>query len=339
MRRLILLLLAGCAGLFAAVALTGPAHGDLLPTLTLPDTPPHRRGSAASAVAASTAAASPAASASAAAASPPPPPPPPPLRCFLQRLRALPPAPPLPGRRLPPAPPRRPRHPGFRARHWQRAPHRGSEALGTCSQRPRHEDALLHARPGGAARHGDQLPAQERQARCCWSCVPPPARVRSSAGSGSAGVKGLNRVRFNGRVHGRPLAPGRYLIDVVVVRGKSPKRVGRVAVEIVRPGRHLTKAQRAAPVGVACATPTSSPSLPAAAVDHAGCRRERRRAKRRSLEGRQSIPRQRARRDLQAAEAPRPAGSGDGDGGGLAWLGLGVYLAPRSARSWRCCST
>jgi len=50
---------------------------------------------------------------------------------------------------------------GSRLRHWQRAPHRGSEALGTCRQRPRHQDALLYARPGGAARHGDQLPAQE----------------------------------------------------------------------------------------------------------------------------------------------------------------------------------
>jgi len=97
--------------------------------------------------------------------------------------------------------------------------------------------------------------------------------VRSAAGPCEvlgrkrvSGSKGLNRVPFNGRVHGRPLAPGRYLIDVVVVRGKSHKRVGRVAVEIVKPGRQLTKAQLAAPVGVACATSTSSPSLPAAAV-------------------------------------------------------------------------
>ena len=78
---------------------------------------------------------------------------------------------------------------------------------------------------------------------------------------------GLNRIRFTGRVHGRPLAPGRYMIDVVVVQGKSHKRVGRVAVEIVRPGRRLTKAQRGAPVEVACAASASSPSLPAAAVD------------------------------------------------------------------------
>ena len=52
-----------------------------------------------------------------------------------------------------------------------------------------------------------------------------------------AGLKGLNRVRFAGRVHGRPLAPGRYLIDVVVVRGTSRKRIGRVPVESSAPAR------------------------------------------------------------------------------------------------------
>ena len=51
--------------------------------------------------------------------------------------------------------------PGFRVNHGQRAPHRGGQAFGTGSQRSRDEDALLRARPSGATRHGDQLPAQE----------------------------------------------------------------------------------------------------------------------------------------------------------------------------------
>jgi hypothetical protein len=139
-----------------------------------------------------------------------------------------------------------------------------------------------------------------------------------------AGVTGLNRVRFIGRVHGRPLAPGRYLIDVVVVRGKSHKRVGRVAVEIVRPGRRLTKAQRGAPVEVACAASASSPSLPAAAVDPRagggrGAAGDTEKAGGGSSRG--SV----LRAIFKPPSIPSPLGGGEG-GGGLAWLGLIIYL-------------
>jgi hypothetical protein len=139
-----------------------------------------------------------------------------------------------------------------------------------------------------------------------------------------AGVKGLNRVRFAGRVHGRSLAPGRYLIDVVVVRGTSRKRIGRVSVEIVRPGTRLTRAQRVAPVAVACSASAPSPSLPAAVVDP-------RRVDRRSGAGIASKTGGGSRGGVlgavfQPPRLPGLGGSDAGGGGGLAWLGLGVYL-------------
>ena len=66
------------------------------------------------------------------------------------------------------------------------------------------------------------------------------------------GHGGLNRVRFNGRVKGHPLAPGKYTITVVVVRAGHRKRVGTLAVEVVPSGRHLTRAQQSAPVTTGC---------------------------------------------------------------------------------------
>ncbi len=68
------------------------------------------------------------------------------------------------------------------------------------------------------------------------------------------GRRGVNRVHFSGRLKGRPLAPGLYLITIEAVRASSRTRVGYVAVEIVPPSRRLTKAQRTAPVGIAVCT-------------------------------------------------------------------------------------
>ena len=139
---------------------------------------------------------------------------------------------------------------------------------------------------------------------------------------------GLNRVRFRGRVHGRPLAPGRYVIDVVVVRGRSPKRIGRVTVEIVSPGRRLTRAQRVAPLEAACAAPAGSAPLPGAIV-------EPRSGQGGSGAGPGAGHPSKAggifRGGVLSAvfRAPKLPGLGGGDGdggGGLAWFGYGVYL-------------
>ena len=66
------------------------------------------------------------------------------------------------------------------------------------------------------------------------------------------GHTGLNRVRFNGRIKGRPLAPGKYTITVVVVRARHRTRVGTLAVEVVPRSRHLTRSQQTAPVVTNC---------------------------------------------------------------------------------------
>jgi len=68
------------------------------------------------------------------------------------------------------------------------------------------------------------------------------------------GRRGVNRVHFSGRLQGRPLPPGIYLITIEAVRPASRIDIGRVAVEIVPPGRRLSKAQRTAPVSTRCAS-------------------------------------------------------------------------------------
>lgn len=84
------------------------------------------------------------------------------------------------------------------------------------------------------------------------------------------GTRGVNRVRFTGRVHGRPLAPGQYTIDLVVVRGSTKMRFGAIALEVVPPGSRLTKAQRTEPLVSDCSIAINSPTLPVAFASTAG---------------------------------------------------------------------
>jgi hypothetical protein len=171
--------------------------------------------------------------------------------------------------------------------------------------------------------------------------------VRSGAGSCEvlghrqvAGVKGLNRVHFMGRVHDRPLAAGRYMLDVVVVRGTSHKPVGRIAFEIVRPGSRLTRAQRVAPVGVACAGAAGgSPSLPAVVVGTSNVDRGSGAAIQAAGLDVSKVDR-RSRGGVLGAifkppRLPGLDGGDDGGGGGFALLGLGVYLVLVAAAVWK----
>lgn len=80
-------------------------------------------------------------------------------------------------------------------------------------------------------------------------------------------------MRFNGRVHGRPLGPGRYSIVLVVIRGSSRKHLGAIGVEVVPPGQRLTKTQRSAPLGTGCFVPASATLLPAVIVSTAAAPR------------------------------------------------------------------
>jgi hypothetical protein len=84
------------------------------------------------------------------------------------------------------------------------------------------------------------------------------------------GHRGVNRVRFNGRLHGRPLAPGRYTIVLVVVHGSTQTRFGAIAVQVVPPGRRLTKAQRTEPLVNDCAASMNAPALPVPLASTAG---------------------------------------------------------------------
>jgi hypothetical protein len=84
------------------------------------------------------------------------------------------------------------------------------------------------------------------------------------------GSSGVNRVRFNGRFHGRPLAPGSYTIDLVVVRGPTTTRFAAIAVEVVPPGSRLTKAQQTDPLANDCEVASNAPSLPVFLTSTAG---------------------------------------------------------------------
>jgi hypothetical protein len=79
------------------------------------------------------------------------------------------------------------------------------------------------------------------------------------------GHSGLNRVPFNGRVNGRPLAAGKYTVTVVVMRRGHRRQVGTLAVEVVPNARHLTRAERTAPVTTSCFF-TGAPSSGSASI-------------------------------------------------------------------------
>jgi hypothetical protein len=82
------------------------------------------------------------------------------------------------------------------------------------------------------------------------------------------GHAGENGVRFSGRVRGHVLAPGRYEIEIVTVRGGTRKRIGRIGIEVVRPGQRLTRREQSEPVTVFCGQSESAagPPLPAATI-------------------------------------------------------------------------
>jgi hypothetical protein len=76
--------------------------------------------------------------------------------------------------------------------------------------------------------------------------------------------RGVNRVRFNGRLRGRPLAPGRYTIDLVVIRHSESRSFGAVAVEVLPPNVRLTGAQLTQPLVNDCSIAFDAPALPVA---------------------------------------------------------------------------
>src|SRR5262245_41312639 len=279
MRRPILLVLAAATGFAAAVVATGPARGDLLPTLptltlptlptvTVPTPPPP-------------------------ALPPPPPPPALPPPPPLPPPPALPPPPPLPG--LPPPPPLPP-VPGLPPAAPPPPGAPASAQGGTASGR-------APSQSGAAAPSNRSIPQARgarrlRATRTRFSTRGPktqrgtvirfqlrePGKVELVIrASGSActvvgrkrvrGHAGRNRVPFNGRVNGRRLPAGKYTIVVAVVRDGHRTQVGTLAVEIVPSGRHLTRAEQTTPVTTGCSgegSPSILVALTAPFVDGSG---------------------------------------------------------------------
>jgi hypothetical protein len=135
------------------------------------------------------------------------------------------------------------------------------------------------------------------------------------------GHEGLNRVRFQGRIGGRRLAPGRYTITVVVVRAGRRTTVGTVAVEVVPSGRRLTRAERRAPVSGGCfaaITPFAGTSVLAGLAAPLVASAAPASSQARSTDS----PRQAT---LDPGFRPPQLPLTDGDGGGIDWALMLLY--------------
>ena len=78
------------------------------------------------------------------------------------------------------------------------------------------------------------------------------------------GRTGLNRVRLNGRFGDHTLVPGTYEIVVVAHRGKIHRRVGKISVQVVRPGSHVRRS--GAPPSFRCIAPAAQTGIPGAGL-------------------------------------------------------------------------
>jgi hypothetical protein len=239
-QRLLLLALTGLAGLAAGIAYDNPAHGDLIPSLTLPTiTLPTLPGTT-----------------TVPTVTVPPLPPPPPL----------PPAPPPPPVTLPtvttptvPIPPAPPGGGGSGGggggASGGGAPPAtgGSSSMSPQSAQARRVSASRTRFATRGRRRGTTIHFRlARPARVELVVIGPSPSCDVVGRKNVHGHTGENGVRFSGRIHGRPLAPGRYAIEIVTVRGGTRKRIGRIGVEVVRPGRRLTRREQSAPVTVFC---------------------------------------------------------------------------------------
>jgi hypothetical protein len=81
-----------------------------------------------------------------------------------------------------------------------------------------------------------------------------------------AGHAGLNRVRFAGVVHGRPLGPGTYRISIRTASGAVVRRVTLVVVGGSAPSRDELRSMRAANTCRGSTTALGSPATTAAAA-------------------------------------------------------------------------
>jgi hypothetical protein len=271
----VLFVLVAVAGFASTLALTS-AHGGILPTLSVPSLPVS--------VPVTTAPLPPA----------PPLPPPPPVPPAPPP--ALPPAPPPPA--LPPAPPAPPilhgstppappltgsagstGSSGSSGASSSRSG-TGSGAASASASQPSARNASTAAHVSRARFHTS---GPGRRGTTITFHLTAPATVvllvhGPSPSCGLAGRRvvtlgrGVSRVRFLGRFHGRPLAPGTYGITMVARRGGKSTMLGLLAVSVVPPGQRIDKSS-ARPVFAGCASDpepggaaASSPSEPFAGL-------------------------------------------------------------------------
>lgn len=230
---------------FAATLALGSARGGLLPSVTVPTLP--------ISLPVTTAPLPP-------APPPPAPPAPPPALPQAPPPPAVPPVPPLAPPPLllrgeaPPPPPASavPGASGSSSSASTGAPAAASRpASRGVAAAPRVSHARFHTR--GPGRRGTTITFRLTAPATVVLLVRGPSPSCELAGRRVVTLgKGVSRVRFLGRFHGRPLAPGTYGITMVVRRGGASALLGRLAVAVVPPGARVHRSS-ARPVFV-CGT-------------------------------------------------------------------------------------
>jgi hypothetical protein len=122
-------------------------------------------------------------------------------------------------------------------------------------------------RPGPGRRQGTvltfHLSAPARLEFTVLGRAPECRRLGMFARKGRAGI---NRIRFLGRLRGRPLSPGRYTIMPEAVRGRRHYVLASVTVVVVSPERRLSLAAERRPVKAECRShengSTGAPAAP-----------------------------------------------------------------------------
>jgi hypothetical protein len=245
----VLFVLVAGAG-FASTLVLGSARGDILPTLSVPSL-----------------------SVSLPVTTAPLPPPP------------LPPAPPPPV--LPPAPPLAPPPPVLHGDTTSSAPSPGSSAprapgasgassgaaspgassgsvpssAATPSSRraataPHVSRARFHTR--GRGRRGTTITFHLTAPATVVLLVRGPSPSCGLAGRRVISLgRGVSRVRFLGRFHGRPLAPGTYAITMVARRHGTRTMLGRLAIAVVPPGQRIDRSAER-PVFTGCGSSSAT---------------------------------------------------------------------------------